>query len=170
MPLPFPPHLVAAWYERQVEVRFDANQTLHSLEIAAQRIHPEAACQIVNDGNDYICYLVKRDLNAYKHVPLMGTTMSKPLPPRDETIAERFLDLVKEANSQQKPTITKPSDVISVMTITETCISSGVAVGLAWYIHDIAHVALAAAFAILFYLRSDAINESVLRISHKYYN
>src|SRR5436853_7885476 len=93
MPLPFPPHLVAAWYQRQVEVRFDANQTLHSLEIAAQRIHPEAACQIVNDGNDYICYLVKRDLNAYKHVPLMGTTMSKPLPPRDETIAERFLDL-----------------------------------------------------------------------------
>src|SRR5208282_4384442 len=166
-----PPAFISAWFDRAVEVQFDCSkQGREALQKAAHRIIGEAACQIIRRDDQYICYLVKRDPKMYKSVPFLGLTIVKPLPPRDTAIADRFLDLVVEENSQTPLHIASGSgDAISPLGIAETLLAISASLLLGVYLNDFTHIVVGTALAPLFLLRTNDVNDRILRVAHKYF-
>lgn len=170
MSINIPPSFISAWFDRSVELKFDCSkQRLEALQKAAGRIIGEASCQIIRSGDQFICYLVKRDPNMYKSVPFYGLTIVKPLPPRDSEIGDRFLALVAEENSQTpSQTPSRSGDDISPLGIVETLLAISASLLLAVYLNDFTHIVVGTVLAPLFLLRTNDVNDRILRVADKY--
>ena len=176
MNMPLPQSFIAAWFDRVVQVKFDCStQRREALQKAAARISGEAACQIIQTDTQYICYLVKRDPKMYKSVPFIGLTIVRRLPDKDAAIADRFLDLVKDENSKvtveptQIQTASRSGDTISPLGIIETLIAISASALLATYLNSFTHIIVGTLLAPIFLLRTNDVNDRIIRTAHKYF-